>query len=129
MKLSIENKIYDKTLCGYVNIITIVMACAVFVFIKNIKYTKVENNKKLMKFINKLAEYSFYVYLIHMLVKDAQVRLFNINEYTWQWRTLGIISTYIITLILVHILVKIFKLCNKAFDVVKRKIKIKGIKK
>ena len=97
-----------KTTWGYTSWHCIVLACAVFIFIKNLHLEeKLENYKKISNIITKVSSCSFGVYLIHLFVKHYEIRLLGLNEYTWQFRTLGVILTYIISLGIVYILKKI----------------------
>lgn len=93
---------------GYTSWHCILLACAVFLFVKNNKINnKISENQKMTKIISNIAGCSFGIYLIHIVVKYYQVQLFNINEYSWQFRTFGILSTYLIALIIVYILKRI----------------------
>lgn len=76
-------------------------------FIKNIRFNYIITNDKIKKIISDIAECSFGIYLIHMIVKYYEILIFNINIYSWQWRTLGIITTYLISLAIVYVLKKI----------------------
>ena len=109
--ISIEN--YSNTLCGYANFFTVILAAAIFVFIKNINYKKIFNNISLTNIINKISSYSFYVYLIHMLIVDIQIRLLEINCYSWEWRTFGVVSTYLISLIIIHMYMVVYQKIKK----------------
>lgn len=92
---------YDQTFTGYTHVITVISAVAIFELIKNFDYSNIENNTKLVTVINKLSSYSYLVYLLHMLVIDLQMRLFDINRYSASWRTAGVLSTYIITIVII----------------------------
>lgn len=95
----------DRSTWGYFQFHCIILSCAVFVFFKNLKYGKVSDKGKLI--IAKIANCSFGVYLIHLIIKYYEIRLLGLNIHSWEFRTFGIISTYLISLIIVMILKKI----------------------
>jgi len=101
-----SNKL-NKTLFGYTQFHSVLLATGVFVFIKNIRFNYIITNDKIKKIISDIAGCSFGIYLIHMIVKYYEILIFNINIYSWQWRTLGIITTYLISLAIVYVLKKI----------------------
>ena len=68
---------------------------------------KIKNNKKLANVLKEISSCSFGIYLIHRIIMYYQISLLDIKVATIQWRTLGIISTYIISLAIVYILKKI----------------------
>ena len=96
-----------KTTWGYMQFHAIIQACAVFLFIKNLNLKKLETNKKITSYIAKISSCSFGVYLIHLIVKYYEVELLSINVRSWQWRTIGVITTYLISLLIVLIIKKI----------------------
>ena len=96
-----------KTTWGYMQFHAIIQACAVFLFIKNLNLKKLETNKKITSYIAKISSCSFGVYLIHLIVKYYEVELLSINVRSWQWRTTGVITTYLISLLIVLIIKKI----------------------
>lgn len=92
---------------GHSQFAVIIQACAVFLFVKNLNFKKLENNKKVTNIIAKMANCSFGVYLLHLIVRYYETELFNINIHSWQWRTTGVITTYLISLLIVLIIKKI----------------------
>ena len=87
---------------------SVLLACAVFVFVKNLKIDeKIKQNPKIVGLLKKISSCSFGIYLIHKIVIYYQVKLLNINIESWQWRTIGIVTTYIISLGFIYILKKI----------------------
>lgn len=96
-----------KTTWGYLQFYVFFQAAAVFLFIKNLNLKKLEKNEKLTKIIAKIASCSFGVYLLHLIVKYYEVTIFNLNIRSWQFRTIGVITTYLISLIIVLIIKKI----------------------
>ena len=104
---STEANTIVKTTWGYFQFIAYAQAAAVFLFIKNLNLKKLEKNEKLTKIIAKIASCSFGVYLLHLIVKYYEVTIFNLNIRSWQFRTIGVITTYLISLTIVLIIKKI----------------------
>lgn len=97
-----------KTTWGYGTWHCILLTISVFILIKDLKInTKIENNRKIQKAVSKIAGCSFGIYLIHMIVRYYYISIFSINTASWQFRTLGVLSIYIICLFIVMILKKI----------------------
>ena len=93
---------------GYCSWHCILLACAVFVFIKDLKInSKIENNTKITKALLEISSCSFGVYLIHKVFMYYEILIFHVDEVSWQWRTLGIITTYLCCLLIVYVLKKI----------------------
>ena len=87
---------------------SILLASAVFIFVKGLKINKkIKNNKNLVKILKDVSRCSFGVYLIHMIVMYYEISILNINILSIQWRTAGIFTTYLITLVIVYVLKKI----------------------
>lgn len=106
--LSKESGTVIRTTWGYCSWHCVLLASAVFVFIKGLKIdSKLENKTKITTVLAKVSSCSFGIYLIHKIVMYYEIYLLNINEAMWQWRTFGIVTTYIISLIIVLILKKI----------------------
>lgn len=104
---STKNGIIDRTFFEYTQFHSVFLAVAVFVFIKNINFDFVEKNQKIANLLAQISGCSFGIYLIHKIVMYYEISIFSINEYGWQWRTIGIITTYLISLTIVYILKKI----------------------
>lgn len=100
--LSLLTEGYDKTLCGYVNVLTVIYTVAIFLFIKSIDFGKLEKSTLCMNIINTLSGYSFGVYLIHMMVIRIEKMVFDIDVLSIWWRTLGVLTTYISSIIILH---------------------------
>ena len=97
-----------KEIWGYNSWHSILLACAVFLIIKNLNFDeRLKDNKKLKKFLGVISSCSFGIYLLHMLIIYYEIKIFNINEYCWEWRTIGILTTYLISLGIIFILKKI----------------------
>lgn len=76
-------------------------------FIKNINFNNFIKSDKIKNYLSKIAGCSFGIYLIHIIIKYYEIKIFNINIYSWQWRIFGIISTYIISLVIIYLLKKL----------------------
>lgn len=95
-----------KTSWGYFSWHCILLSCAVFVFIKDLKLDqKFGETKKAI--ISKISGCSFGIYLCHMIVNYYETNLLYWNPNSWSYRTIGIITTYIISLAIVYTLKKI----------------------
>jgi surface polysaccharide O-acyltransferase-like enzyme len=64
-------------------------------------------NEKMSNILAKISSCSFGVYLIHLIVKYYYVSIFNINIYSWQFRTFGIFIVYFTSLLIVLALKKV----------------------
>lgn len=94
-----------KDVWGYTSWFTIILSMAVFTFIKNLTIIKkIETKPKIQDFLAKVASCSFGIYLIQMVIIELFIKFFNINEYSWQYRTFGIFAIYLICLIIVMIM-------------------------
>ena len=100
---TISSNELNGILFNYVHFYSVLLACAVFVFIKYNFLVQKISNEKFKKIISKVAACSFGIFLIHKIVMHYEIRIFSINEFSIWWRTLGILSTYLISLILVYI--------------------------
>lgn len=102
-----SNNTLNKTLFGYAQFHSVLLACAVFIFIKQIDFKNLIKSDKIKRCISNIASCSFGIYLIHKIVMYYQIHIFSINVYSWEWRTIGIITTYIISLMIVYVVKKI----------------------
>lgn len=103
---SLEIGKVDKFLFGYIQFHSVLLALAVFVFIKSI----CENGKWKMengKWISTLSSCSLGIYLIHKLVMSYELKLLNFKWDDGLWRTIGIILTYISCFIMVYFVKKL----------------------
>lgn len=94
-----------KNFWGYTTWYCILLSASVFLIIKYLKFNNVKD--KLSKIISKISGCSYGVYLIHQMIMYYEKHLLNINTSSWKWRTIGIVSTYLISLIIILILKKI----------------------
>ena len=105
---SIKEGIINKDLFDYCSGISIMLAVAVFVLIKNIDWEKIIKRLNINPdIIAKISSCSFGIYLIHMLVKRGLTNVLNLNVYSIWYRTLGAIGLYIVCLFIVYIIKKI----------------------
>ena len=103
--LSKEAGYVVKTTWGYSSWHSILLASSVLLFIKNLKVNYKLN--KYEKYITSIAGCSFGIYLIHQIIMYYEINIFNINISSWEWRTIGIITTYLISLLMVFIIKKV----------------------
>lgn len=97
-----------KTTWGYTSWHCILLSCSIFLLIKNMKINdKIKSNEKVTKALVKISSCSFGIYLIHQIVKYYELHLLNISTRSWQFRTIGIFTTYLISLGIVYVLKKI----------------------
>ena len=96
-----------KNTWGYTQWHCILLACAIFVFVKNLKIDeKLKNRQKIVRILSKVSGCSFGVFLIHKMVMHYELQFFNTNILDWKWRTIGVIITYLFSLIIIYILKK-----------------------
>lgn len=101
------SNLLNKILFSYTQFHSVLLAGAVFVLIKNCKFSKIETNEKYTKIITNISACSFGIYLIHKIIMYYEIQALSINVSSWKWRTIGVLSTYIISLGIVYILKKI----------------------
>lgn len=87
----------DKFLFGYMHFHSVLLALAVFVFVKY----SFQPNAKYFDLLKKLSSYSLGIYLIHKLIMSYELKLFGISADNVYWRFLGMVMTYIVCLIIV----------------------------
>lgn len=104
---TIEMQQMNYSLFSYVQFHSVLLASAVFVFFKYNKFINSIKSDKIIKIINNVAASSFGVYLIHKIIIYHELKIFNINNFTWQWRIFGIVTTYLICLLIIMLLKKI----------------------
>lgn len=92
---------------GYTTWHAILLAIAVFLFIKNLHLENKIQSTKVRKVMTEISTCSFGIYLSHLIVKHYTVALFDFDIYSWQFRTLGAVLVYLITLSGVWIMKKI----------------------
>ena len=93
---------------GYSSWHSILLASSVFLIIKNLNVEKLlQGKEKIVNALAKISSCSFGIYLIHKIIMYYETTLLSIDIHSWQWRTIGIITTYLISLAIVYILKKI----------------------
>lgn len=97
----------NKFLWDYPLFVCLFISIAIFVFIKNINYSYIINKTKVMNIITKISACSFGIYLVHRVVMYYQIHLLSINDFSWQWRSIGAVTTYFIALVIIYLLKKI----------------------
>lgn len=105
--LSVSDGSLNKLTWGYGQFHTILLSSAVFVFVKNLRFTCLNKNKKLSSVISLLAQCSFGVYLVHKLIMYYEVDLLDIDTKSILWRTIGVLLTYAVSVVIVLALKKI----------------------
>lgn len=96
-----------KITWGYCSWHCILLASAVFVFVKNMNINE-KINIKFSKILAEISGCSFGIYLIHkVIIMYYEMNLFKIDVFSYKWRTLGIVTTYILSLFFVWIIKKI----------------------
>jgi len=95
-------------LFDYCSAVSVLLAMAVFVFIKNINWKKIIDKLHIKAgTLSKLSNCSFGVYLIHILIMTQLTDKLKLNIYSIEYRTLGAILLYIICVGIVCIIKKI----------------------
>ena len=98
----------NTDLFDYCSAVSVLLAIAVFVFVKNVKWEKIINKLHIKpNFLAGLSACSFGVYLIHKLIRDQVTTVFNLDMHSIWYRTVGAILLYIISVIIVYIIKKI----------------------
>lgn len=96
-----------KGFWGYLELPTIMLAIAVFVWFQYHGWRKIEANEVWVKIIAKISSCSFGIYLIHWLFIWKIPAVFDINVYGWQWRVLGVMAIYMGALVIVWLIKRI----------------------
>lgn len=91
----------------YTNWPTILLAAAIFVFIKYACDYPIFRNEKFIRLIKWLSGASFGIYLIHVLVIDRITSWFSVDTLSGWWRLFGAFAVYFVALLLVKVLQKI----------------------
>ena len=70
----------DRILFQYSQFHAVFLASAVFLFIKNLKFDRIQKSEKICNIISKIASCTFGIYLIHMIINYYELKIFNINQ-------------------------------------------------
>ena len=97
----------DKTFWGYCNFPSVMLSIAVFVWFKYHDWSKLERNNRCQKVIGAISGCSFGIYLLHYLFIWQLPIKYGIHIDSWQWRILGTIGIYLVSLLIVYIIKKI----------------------
>ena len=98
----------NRDLFDYCSAVSVFLAIAAFVFIKNVNWEKIINKLHIKpQFLAKLSACSFGVYLIHKLIKNQLTNILDLDIYSIWYRTVGALLLYIICVIIVYIIKKI----------------------
>lgn len=104
---SVREGAINKLTWEYTNWPTILLAAAIFVFIKYACDYPIFRNEKFIRLIKWLSGASFGIYLIHVLVIDRITSWFSVDTLSGWWRLFGAFAVYFVALLLVKVLQKI----------------------
>lgn len=105
---SIKEGIVNRDLFNYCSAVSVLLAVAVFVFIKNINWENILSRTHInSKIAAKISGCSFGVYLIHIILKNNITNILNLNSYSIWYRTVGAIVLYFVCVAIVYLLKKI----------------------
>lgn len=105
---SIQDGAINRDLFNYCSFVSVFLAIAVFVFIKNINWDKIlEKLHVSTKILSKISGCSFGVYLIHILVKSNITNIFGLDVNSIWYRTIGAVAVYILCVFIVYLLKKV----------------------
>ena len=103
---SIQQQFINRNSWGYLSIICVIPSVAVFLFIKNINWNKILNDK-VINVISKVSSCSFGVYLIHILAISRFTNFFKLDNATLFYRLLFPLILYLICVGIIYIIKKI----------------------
>lgn len=108
--LLISQKIGDiyRGFWGYKSFPSVMLAVAVFVWFQYRDWNRLIRSVKVTKGIQIISSASFGVYLLHWLFVWKLPDYLNISTSSWIWRTVGILIVYLLSLVCVLIMKKIF---------------------
>lgn len=95
-----------RTTWGYSAWHSILLAAAVFVFVKDLKLDERLSDKS-KRVLATLSSCSFGIYLMHEIIMHYEIGVFDLNVNSWVYRTLFIFVTYSISVLAVLIMKKI----------------------
>ena len=87
---------------------TVAFAIAVFVWFQYHDWGRILQKQKLVRIVRHVSSASFGIYLIHWLFIWKLPGLFGISTASWQWRTIGALCIYALTLLCVSGMKKIY---------------------
>lgn len=108
LKLSYESGYIVSMYKGYLNTPCVLYSTAIFLFFKNLNGQKGEGIVILLSKITKpFVEVTFGVYLIHWYVIQIILEYTYISEFSIWWRTIGSITVFLISALVIKIIQKI----------------------
>ena len=105
--LSTKDGNVNRILFDYTQFHSVLLASAVFVFIRNIKWDKIIKKESVINLLGKISSCSFGIYLIHKIIMYYELEVFKVSMFSWKWMTIGAVCTYIISFCIIFILKKI----------------------
>lgn len=97
IRLSYAAGSFDQTFSGATNLPAVLQTAGVFVWFVSRDWSFL-SGARAQKVLRAISGASLGVYLIHFYLLDAVVSYFDINVFTWQWRVLGTLLIYGVTL-------------------------------
>lgn len=105
---SIKEGTLNRDLFDYCSAFSVLLAMAVFVFVKKINWEKIIDKLHIKaQTLSKISSCSFGIYLIHILIMTQLTDKLKLNVYSIGYRTVGAALLYIICLGLVYLIKKI----------------------
>lgn len=96
----------DKYLFSYMHFHSVLLALAVFIFVKELS-SRSFFNTNLSKILYVMSSCSLGIYLLHKLVMSLELRILGITPDNFYWRFLGALMTYFICFLIVFFSKKI----------------------
>ena len=96
----------DKYLFSYMHFHSVLLALAVFIFIKQL-VTFVNINNNLSNILSVASSCSLGIYLIHKLIMSLELRIFGLTADNFYWRFFGAFMTYSVCFLIVFFVKKI----------------------
>ncbi len=104
---SVREGAINKLTWEYTNWPTVLLAAAVFVFVKYACRYPLFQREKFVRLVKWLSGASFGIYLIHVFIMEQITYRFSINTLSGWWRLFGAFAVYCIALIAVKLLQKL----------------------
>lgn len=104
---SVQEGAINKLTWEYQNWPTVLLAAAVFVFVKYACRYPLFQREKFVRLVKWLSGASFGIYLIHVFIMEQITYRFSINTLSGWWRLFGAFAVYFVALLLVKVLQKI----------------------
>lgn len=104
---SVQEGAINKLTWEHQNWPTVLLAAAVFVFVKYACRYPLFQREKFVRLVKWLSGASFGIYLIHVFIMEQITYRFSINTLSGWWRLFGAFAVYFVALLLVKVLQKI----------------------